>query len=66
MQFYSADRGEPPHIHVVKAEKRAKIWLQDLSVAWSRNFSGRELNQVLSILQEHKQELTEWYDGFFA
>lgn len=66
LQFYSADQHEPPHIHVVRAEKRAKIWLQDLSVAWSRNFSRRELNQILDILREYQQELTEWYHGFFA
>lgn len=66
LQFYSADRQEPPHIHVVRAEKRAKVWLRDLSVAWSRNFSNRELNQVLDILWEHQQELTEWYHGFFT
>ncbi len=65
-QFYSADRHEPPHVHVVKAEKRAKIWLQDVSVAWSRNCNRKELNRILSIVREHQGELTEWYDGFFA
>jgi hypothetical protein len=66
LQFYSADQHEPPHIHVVRAEKRAKVWLRDLSVAWDSGFSPRELNQVLDILREHQLELTEWYDGFFA
>ncbi len=65
IQFYSADQHEPAHVHVVRAEKRAKIWLLDLSVAWSSNFNRRELNQVLEILHEHQQELTEWYHGFF-
>jgi hypothetical protein len=66
LQFYSADQHEPPHIHVVKAEKRAKIWLDDLSVAWSRHFNARELNRVLEIVDKHQKELTEWYYGFFA
>lgn len=66
LQFYSADRHEPPHIHVVRAEKRAKIWLQDLTIAWSRNFNHRELNQILSILDERQQKLMEWYHGFFV
>jgi hypothetical protein len=65
-QFYSADQHEPPHIHVVKAEMRAKIWLSDISVAWSRNFNQRELNSVLSIVRERQDELMEWYHGFFA
>ncbi|MEI6328835.1 MAG: DUF4160 domain-containing protein [Pseudanabaena sp. ELA645] len=65
-QFYSSDRGEPPHIHVVKAEKRAKIWLYNLEVSWSRDFSQRELSQILEILSQNQQELTEWYNGFFS
>jgi hypothetical protein len=66
VQFYSADRHEPLHVHVVRGEKRAKIWLRDLSIAWSRNFSSRELNRVLDILRNYQAELTEWYDGFFV
>src|SRR5262249_10497064 len=27
MFFYSADRGEPPHVHVVREAKEAKFWL---------------------------------------
>jgi len=65
-QFYSADRGEPPHIHVVKAEKRAKIWLYNLEISWSRDFSQRELGQILEILSQNQQELTEWYNDFFS
>jgi len=65
-QFYSADQHEPPHIHVVIAEKRAKIWLHDLSVAWSRNFNQRELNRVLKTIHRNQDELTEWYNGFFS
>jgi hypothetical protein len=66
LQFYSLDRYEPPHIHVVKAEKRAKIWLHDLSIAWSRDFSQRELNQILDIISQNQQALTEWYREFFS
>jgi hypothetical protein len=64
-QFYSADSQEPPHIHVVRAEKRAKIWLEELVVAWSRNFNQRELAQVLAVVQDNQTELIEWYNGFF-
>jgi hypothetical protein len=66
LQFYSADRGEPPHIHVVKAENRAKVWLKDLSIAWNRSFSTRELTQIRAILEENQLELTEWYNEFFS
>ena len=65
-QFYSADRHEPPHIHVVKAEKRVKIWLRDLSVANIRNFNSKELNHVIEIVREYQTEFMEWYHGFFS
>ncbi len=65
-QFYSADEHEPPHIHVVRAEKRAKIWLRDVTVAWSRHFNQRELNRVLKLVDEHQVELLEWYNGYFS
>ncbi|MFZ4558499.1 MAG: DUF4160 domain-containing protein [Pseudanabaena sp.] len=65
-QFYSSDLGEPPHLHVVKAEKRAKIWLYSLEISWSRDFSPRELGQILEILSQNQQELTEWYNDFFS
>ncbi len=65
-QFYSGDRDEPPHVHVVKAEKRAKIWLNNLRIEWIRHFTPRETNQILSILQEHQQELLGWYNEFFT
>ena len=65
-QFYSADRHEPPHVHVVKAEKRAKLWLRDLSVSKVRNFNNKELNRVLEMVREHQDELLEWYHGFFS
>ncbi len=66
IQFYSADIHEPPHVHVVRAEKRAKIWLADLSVVTSRGFNARELNLLVDIIRQHQDELTEWYDGFFS
>lgn len=66
IQFYSADQHEPPHVHIVKAEKRAKIWLYDLSISWNRHFSPRELRQVMEIVRQRREELIEWYHGFFA
>jgi hypothetical protein len=36
--FYSADNWEPPHIHVYKDGKEAKIWLHDLTVAVNLGF----------------------------
>ena len=39
-RFYASDMGEPPHIHVVQGRKRAKIWLQDMSLAETMIIEG--------------------------
>lgn len=31
-RFYSSDIHEPPHVHVLRAEHVAKIWLQPVVV----------------------------------
>lgn len=36
--FYSADGWEPPHVHVVKDGREAKIWLRDLNIAVNLGF----------------------------
>jgi hypothetical protein len=36
--LYSADRDEPPHVHVVKGEHEAKVWLSDCTVAINLGF----------------------------
>ena len=44
--FYSADSWEPPHVHIVKDGKEAKVWLHDTSVALNLGYSGHELNET--------------------
>lgn len=36
------------------------------STEWSRDFSQRELNQILDIISQNQQALTEWYREFFS
>ena len=38
---YSADGWEPPHVHVAKDGKEAKVWLNDLGVAVNLGYSPR-------------------------
>ena len=35
-RFYSSDLNEPPHVHVIRAERVAKIWLDSLEVEYNR------------------------------
>ncbi len=45
--FYSADGDEPPHIHVVKGDCEAKIWLNDGDVAINLGFAARDLREIV-------------------
>ncbi len=63
--FFSADRNEPPHIHIEAAENTAKFWLNPVWLARSEGFNNRELNQLQKMVEDHEQELLEaWYEFF--
>ncbi|MDB5597650.1 MAG: hypothetical protein JWM36_4611 [Hyphomicrobiales bacterium] len=65
--FYSADGLEPPHVHVVRAGKEAKIWLNDLSIAVNLGYSTRELNEILlKAKAEQDMFVASWRDYFGA
>jgi hypothetical protein len=43
--FYSADRDEPPHVHVEREESEAKLWLDTVRLEGSRGFARAELRR---------------------
>ncbi len=64
-RFYSSDRGEPPHVHVISAENAAKIWLDTFDVAYNYGYNTRDLNQIIRLAKENRERLVEaWYDYF--
>ncbi len=63
--FYSNEGSEPPHVHVLRDEMEAKIWLHDLSVAASVGYAPHELNDILRKLAEHREDMIrDWHDYF--
>ena len=65
--FYSADRWEPPHVHVFKQGKEAKVWLRDITVAINLGYLAKELNEIVTATREHQQSFMEaWNDHFDA
>ncbi|MFN3508878.1 MAG: DUF4160 domain-containing protein [Allorhizobium sp.] len=64
--FYSADRYEPPHIHVDGNGGEAKVWLADLTVAEAGGFSQRDLARILEVVEEHRQQMLEAWNDYFA
>jgi hypothetical protein len=64
--FYSADGWEPPHVHVVKDGREAKIWLKDLNVAVNLGFSARDLNEIIGATRENRSVFLEAWNDYFG
>jgi hypothetical protein len=66
LHFWSADRMEPPHIHVERDEKTAKFWLQPVRFVTSRHFRKTELTKVMKIVEDHEAELLRFWNERFG
>ena len=64
-RFYSSDLNEPPHVHVIKAENVAKVWLEPVELETSRGYNRSELNRVLKLTEENRAELLEAWNEHF-
>ncbi len=63
--FYSKEIGEPPHIHVLKDSRQLKVWLKDMRVARNAGFATHEVNDILKVIGEHREQFEEaWHDYF--
>ena len=65
--FYSDERNEPMHVHVRKAEKECKYWIDsegfDIREQYAYNMNQRDKRQVRRIIFEHFDSLvTAWND----
>jgi hypothetical protein len=63
--FYSADRNEPPHIHVQAGRSRAKFWLDDVSLAYSHGFNDKDLNTLAHLVYENQEPFLEAWNEYF-
>jgi hypothetical protein len=63
--WYSADRNEPPHVHVERDEKTTKFWLESLELARNNGFANQELTKIRAIVEAHQQQwLARWRREF--
>lgn len=61
--FFSADLGEPPHVHVTKAGAECKVWLDSLGIVRNRGFREYELNEIRSLIrQNHALIMKAWHE----
>ena len=63
--FYSLDYAEPPHVHVRKDRKEAKIWLCRVELARNRRCTDQELATLLRVTEENRTAFLEkWHEHF--
>lgn len=64
--FFSNERDEPVHIHIEKADKYAKFWIEPISVAVSYGFSGKELREIGEIIEENEVLIMDKWNEHFG
>ena len=59
--FYSREESEPPHVHVAREDREAKLWLRPVSLAANHGFKNAELSRLQRLVEEHCQKLLDAY-----
>ena len=63
--FYSSDRREPPHVHVEREARQAKVWLDPVRLADGGGFGEPELQRIVRLVAAHRDFLLpSWHDHF--
>ncbi len=64
--FWSRENNEPAHVHVQRDKMEAKFWLVPIvELAGNWGFAPHELNRVLQLVIDHRDELLEaWHEHF--
>ncbi len=63
--FFSADKDEPPHVHVDVQGRIAKYWLDPVRRARAGKLTAKELSETERIVRDHQRQLLEaWHDYF--
>ena len=63
--FYSVDRAEPPHVHVRRDHRVAKIWLATLRPARTKGFTAREIGRIVQMVRQNRDVFMERWNDFF-
>jgi hypothetical protein len=64
-RFYSSDINQPPHVHVIRGDNVAKIWLEPMEVEYNRGYNQPELNKILKLTRQNTGKLLEVWNGYF-
>ncbi|MBE0658194.1 MAG: DUF4160 domain-containing protein [Bryobacteraceae bacterium] len=62
---YSADRDEPPHVHVEREDSTAKFWLEPVRLEYSRGFGRPEIVRIERLVSQNAATLLRaWHEYF--
>ncbi|MBN2864331.1 MAG: DUF4160 domain-containing protein [Bacteroidales bacterium] len=61
--FFSNEGNEPVHIHIEKAERYAKFWLDPLCVVINYGFTGKELREII---ERNELVIREKWNEYFS
>ncbi|MCL4504911.1 MAG: DUF4160 domain-containing protein [Chloroflexi bacterium] len=65
LRFYSSDWLEPPHVHVLRDEHEAKVWLDPVLLQHNHGYTQSELNRIMRLIHRNRERLLEvWYEYF--
>ncbi|MGB8647881.1 MAG: DUF4160 domain-containing protein [Anaerolineae bacterium] len=64
-RFYSTDINEPPHVHVLRDDKVAKVWLRSVELQSYRGYNRTELNRILKLTRENQARFLEAWNEYF-
>lgn len=66
--LFSNEGNEPPHVHVVKAEREGEFWLDadryDVTEAFTHKMSPSELRFVRKTIFDHFEEFLDAWNDF--
>jgi hypothetical protein len=60
------DRDEPPHVHIERAGKVAKLWLDPIRLQESGGCSRSEMRRIQKLVSMHQDSLLEAWDEYFG
>ena len=63
--FYPSDGDEPQHVHVERDNRVAKFWIDPVRLQRSGGFGRAEIAQILKIIAENRNRLTEAWNEYF-
>ena len=65
-RFYSSDISEPPHVHVIRDDNVAKVWLQPIAIEYNYGYNRPTLNRILKLTRQNQTRLLEAWNAYFG